>query len=128
MDTRYELLGESFTTADAECPHIVSEDGCLKVTFRDWREQLVTLLFHEVVAFSWDDGDAEIDSNHRDDCSYIVHESQWLARHRAKATVMPSDDHRHFKLCFNAVGVLQVLSSRLKVVAEPGAASEGGCS
>lgn len=126
MDTRYEPLHESFSTADAEYPQLVSEQGCLRVVFRDWQEKLVTLLFHDVAAFSWDDGDAAIDPAHRDDCCYIVHDSPWLARHREVGTIMPSEDQRHFKLCFNATGVLQVLASRLEVLAEPPAASDRG--
>ena len=119
METRYEPLRETFSTADAEYPQVVSERGCLRVAFRDWREKLVTLLFHDVAAFSWDDGDAAVDANHRDDYSYIVRDSPWLARHREVGTLMPSEDHRHYKLCFNAAGVLQVLATRLEVLAEP---------
>jgi hypothetical protein len=68
METRYEPLNESFSTADAECPRISFELGRLRATFLDWREEIVTFLFDDVVAFSWDDGDAAIDSTHRDDC------------------------------------------------------------
>ncbi|MEK6258920.1 MAG: hypothetical protein AABP62_09925 [Planctomycetota bacterium] len=119
METRYELLRESFSTADADYPAIVSERGCLRVTFRDWREELVTLLFHDVVAFSWDDGDAVVNAGHRDDCCYIVHDSPWLARHHEVGTVMPTEALQHFKLCFNATGVLQVLASKLEIPVEP---------
>jgi hypothetical protein len=126
METRYKPLGESFSTANAECPRIVSEHGCLCVTFRDWREQVVSLMFHDVVAFSWDDGEAAVDAAHRDDCCYAVQNSPWLARHREVGTLTPSEDHRHFKLCFNAAGVLQVLASRLEVSTKPGAAPYRG--
>jgi hypothetical protein len=121
METRYEPLGESFSTADAGYPQVISADRRLRVTYRDWQEKVVTLLFHDVVAYSWDDGDGALEVNHRDDDSYIVHDSPWLARHRAVGTVMPSEDAKHFKLCFNPTGVLQVLASRLEVQAEPDA-------
>ena len=124
MGNRYESLRESFSTADAEHPQIVSENGLLRVTFQHWREKTVRLLFHDVVAYSWDDGDAAIDAGHRDDCCYVVHDSEWLARHREAGTVR-SEAHRHFKLCFNAAGVLQVLASRLEVSTEDGAGTEG---
>ena len=119
METRYEPLREPFSTADAEYPQVTSERGCLRVVFRDWQEKVITLLFHDVAAYSWDDGDASVDTNHRDDCSYVVHNSPWLARHREVGNLLPSEDHRHYKLCFNAAGVLQVLASRLEVLAEP---------
>lgn len=78
----------------------------------------MVLLFHNVVAISWDDGDAALFADHRDDESYVVHDSPWLARHRAAQTITPADDHRHFKLAFNAVGVLQVLASAIEIVSE----------
>lgn len=124
METRYEPLAAPFSTADAEYPQVVTERGWLRVTYRDWREQVVALLFHDVVAFSWDDGEAAVDHDHRDDCCYIVHDSPWLARHRDAGTLTPAEEHRHFKLCFNAVGVLQVLAARLEVMAEPAAAAD----
>jgi hypothetical protein len=117
MQTRYEPLSEPFSTADAEYPQVFSEHEHLRVTFRDWQEKVVALLFHDVVAYSWDDGDAALDANHRDDCSYVVHNSPWLARHRAVGTVTVSEAVQHFMLCFNAAGVLQVLASRLEVLA-----------
>ena len=123
METRYEPLHESFSAADAEYPHIELASGCLRVRFTDWREETVTLLFRDVVAFSWDEGDAALNASHRDDCCYIVHESPWLARHREVGTIIPAEDRRHFKLCFNAAGVLQVLASTLEVLAGPCAAS-----
>jgi hypothetical protein len=120
MEPCYEPLGQSFSTGDAVYPHIELERGCLQVTFKDWREKTVTLLFHDVVAFSWDDGDAALNASHRDDCCYIVHESPWVVRHREVGTLTPSEHRRHFKLCFTAAGVLQVLASTLEVVAGPG--------
>ncbi len=126
METRYELLHESFSTADAEYPQFVFEHGRLRVAFRDWREALIDVLFHDVVAFSWDDGDGALDASHRDDCGYVVLGSSWLATHRKAGTVMPSEDKQHFKLCFNSVGVLQVLASRLEVLGEAVAPSDGG--
>ncbi|MFO0959150.1 MAG: hypothetical protein U0800_17260 [Isosphaeraceae bacterium] len=119
MEHRYEPLRAPFSTADAESPRLTAERGSLRVTYRDWREKTVELRFHEVVAFSWDDGEAAVDPAHRDDTSYVVHNTPWLARHREVWTLMPSPEHRHFKLCFNASGVLQVLAARLEVMTEP---------
>jgi hypothetical protein len=126
MEPRYEPLREPFSTADAEYPNLVLERGQLRVSFRDWRERSVTLLFQDVVAFSWDEGDAALNATHRDDCCYLVHDSPWLARHREVGTVMQEVDCRHFKLCFNAAGVLQVLASKLEVLAQPGAPPDRG--
>jgi hypothetical protein len=123
MATWYDPLQEAFSTVDATYPHVECDRGRLRVEFQDWREQTVMLLFHDVAAFSWDDGDAAVCPSHRDDCSYIVRESPWVARHREVGTVAPLTDLQHFKLCFNTVGVLQVLSTRLEVVTKPSAAT-----
>jgi hypothetical protein len=115
---RYEPLKMSFSTGDAEHPRITLDDGCARVAYRNWQEKSVVLLFHDVVAISWDEGEAAQCGEHRNDCGYIVHDSPWLARHREVQTIMSKDEHRHFKLAFNAVGVLQVLASALEVVSE----------
>ncbi len=88
--------------------------------YRDWQEKLVELLFHDVVALSWDDGDASLSADHPDDRAYVVLDSPWLARHREVQTIMPTEERQHFLLGFNAVGVLQVLASSLEIVATPG--------
>jgi len=117
MESLYELLQEPFSTADAARPVLGFERGELRVMFQDWREQTVRLLFHDVVGFSWDDGDAAVDPRHRDDASYIVVGSEWLQRHRAVGALPPQEQHHHFKLCFNAAGVLQVLAAGLEILA-----------
>jgi hypothetical protein len=117
---RYERLEMPFSTADAENPRIHLEHGRVRVAYRNWQKKPVVLLFHDVIAVSWDDGNAALSEDHRDDCGYIVRESPWLARHREAETIMPSEERWHFKLAFNAIGVLQVLASTLEVVPEPG--------
>jgi hypothetical protein len=115
MSETFSPLDESFSTADAEAPVLAYERGTLRVCFRDWREREVKLRFREVVAFSWDDGDAARSRAHRDDCAYIVSGSEWARRHIDVGTIAPGGGHRHYKLCFNAVGVLQVLASGIEV-------------
>ena len=117
MELHYELLRPAFSTADASYPQIAFEADRLHVTFQDWRETTVRLLFHDVVSFSWEAGDVAIDLQHRDDESYIVRGSPWLQRHLEVGAVMPTQGHQHYKLCFNAAGVLQVLATKLEVLA-----------
>jgi hypothetical protein len=117
MQLHYDPLPADFSTADASYPQIAFEAHRLHVTFRDWRETTVRLLFHEVASFSWEAGDVAIDLQHRDDTSYIVRGSPWLQRHLEVGAVTPTEEHQHYKLCFNAAGVLQVLATRLEVLA-----------
>jgi len=118
MSPRFEVLDARFSTADAQLAQIANFGDSLCLRFKDWQEKSVIVHFRDVIAYSWDDGDAAIEPSHRDDCSYIVHDSPWLARHVAVGNVQASQEVKHFKLCFNATGVLQVLASMLEVESE----------
>ena len=117
MAETFEPLGEPFSTADAETPVLAYERGTLHVRFRDWREREVKLTFRDVAAFSWDVGDAAWSGAHRDDDTYVVAGSEWLRRHIDLGTIAASEGHRHYRLCFNAVGILQILASGIDVLA-----------
>lgn len=116
MPETFQSLNASFSTADAETPVLAYERGSLRVRFLDWQERCVELVFHEAVAFSWDEGDAAWCATHRDDACYIVAGSDWLRRHIDVGTIESASGHRHYKLCFNAAGVLQVIARSLDVV------------
>ena len=119
MPETFEPLHESFSTADAEAPGLVFEQGSLHVRFRDWQARDVNITFRDSVAFSWDEGDAAVSNDHRDDVSYIVVGSDWVTRHLDGGSIMVKERYRHYKLCFNAIGVLQVIATGLDVLAQP---------
>src|SRR5690349_5730995 len=98
MEPHYEPLQAAVPTADTSQPQIAFDAGQLHVTFQDWRETTVRLLFHDVASFSWDAGDVAVDQQHRDDESYIVRGSPWLQRHLEVGAVAPSEGHQHYKL------------------------------
>lgn len=110
MTVRYVPLSADFSTADAENPEILFFGDSLRVRFKDWQERIVVVIFDHVIAYSWDDGDASVEHGHRDDCAYLVLGSPWLARHRTAENLRVEPETKHFKLCFNAIGVLQVLA------------------
>ena len=115
MPETFEPLDEPFATADAQAPVLAYDGETLQARFLDWQERAVQLTFLEVVAFSWDDGDTAACQGHRDDTSYIVSGSEWLRRHIDVGTINATGSHRHYKLCFNVVGVLQVIAAELRV-------------
>lgn len=117
MEISYEPLDVPFLIADASWPQLSWDGNQLHVSFRDGTEKPVKLRFENVVGFSWDNGEAALDLKHEDDCCYVVTNSPWLQRHREVGELRASDEHRHFKLCFNAAGILQVLASRMDVLA-----------
>jgi hypothetical protein len=116
MPESFEPLRVPFSTADADPPALTYEQDQLHVRFLDWQEREVNLTFAGVVAFSWDEGDASWSAAHRDDESYTVGGSEWLQRHLDVGTIAAGGGHRHYKLCFNAAGVLQVISIGLEVM------------
>ena len=107
---RFVRLREPFSTADAESIeiHLVGDD--LEVRFQDWEEQPVHLQFSETIAFRWDPCGGE--DAPRDDEPYEVLESPWAARLVASRQ---AERCRHFKLCFNAASVLDVVSREIVV-------------
>jgi hypothetical protein len=115
LNPRFEMLDAQFSTADAESLEVATCGDSLRLEFKNWQGKFVVVHFQDVIAYSWDEGDVEIGQNHRDDCTYLVHDSPWIARHLAAGNLERGHEVKHFKLCFNAVGVLQVLASRLEV-------------
>ena len=74
--------------------------------FTDWQEQPRSHRFAATIAFRWDD---ELDTSEiRDDACYIVEPSSWLQR-QADLANEPAERFVHYKLCFNACGVLDVI-------------------
>ena len=76
----------------------------------DWREQPVALRFPDAVAFRWQDETA-LPAGVRDDRTYEVIDSACVAELRSFNT-LPQEPH-HYTLCFNAAGVLCVVSGPL---------------
>jgi hypothetical protein len=114
MNQRFEALELPFSTADASRPEIVYSDGTLRIQFVDWQRNLVCLSFEDAVSFSWEDSEVGLDTQHRDDCSYVVDQSRWLERHLNVSAVTKGEPHRHFKLCFNELGILQVIAAKVE--------------
>ena len=112
MAETFVPLAAGFSTADAERPEVVYRDGELTVRFNDWREQPVVLRFADTVAFRWQD-EAALPGHVRGDGSYEVADSAWIAELRP-LDALPREP-RHYMLCFNAAGVLEVVSGLLTV-------------
>lgn len=107
---RFVRCQEPFSTADAESVevHLVGDD--LKVRFLDLQERPVELLFSGVVACRWDP--EALEGAPRDDEPYEVLDSPWVA---ALVAANQCGECRHFKLCFNAASVLDVIAQGMRV-------------
>jgi len=103
-----KTVDPGFSTADAEYPELHSTTGGLRVTFRDWREQLVSIEFIDVCAFRWQEAGALL-PNEPYDGSCELFESEWLDAHVRGGAIPPGSAHRHLRFNFNACGQLEVL-------------------
>lgn len=113
MDEIYQIADVGFSTADADFPNIAfDETGALSLEFRDWREKTVRLKFRGVLGFKWDEYDRH--QGERDDVTYEIINSSWLRC--LKEQKMAEEEHRHYKLCFNASGNLEVLFKELEIL------------
>jgi hypothetical protein len=109
----YQTIDLGFSTADGERPEFHFVGGDIQFSFVDWREQPVRFTASDVRAFSWLE---ELDvPGIRDDVTYEVLESDLIQKYCAWNLMKPEDGYRHFKLCFNAAGVFDVLCKTITV-------------
>ena len=107
-----EIINAEFSTADAGYPSFSLNGERLFVQFEDWQEKNVALQFDDVCGVRWQELGPL--STLRDDVTYEIRNSEWIAAYRSQ-NLLPSEDKvRHFKLCFNSSGVLDVLASGFK--------------
>ena len=115
MAQRFEQIDPGFSTADTEYPFFEYREGALTLEFIDMQERPVRVIFREVAGIQWNDEAEFHDVEIRDDLSYEVHESKWLARHIELGTFVQSQGYRHFVFCFNVAGVLDVLCTEFQL-------------
>ena len=114
MSEKLFLKHLGFSTADAEKVAIFFSSGSiLRLKFLDWQEQKIQVEFSDVIAFSWN----QEEPNHKrmsDDCVYEVINSSSLLKYKE----IPEDfeKYKHYKFCFNACGILDVIFDEMKVI------------
>ena len=110
---KYQPIDLGFSTADGERPELQFLDGDIQFSFVHWQEKSVRFTASDVRAFSWLE---ELDvPGIRDDFTYEVLESDLIQRYCAWNVIRAEDGYRHFKLCFNAAGVFDVLCKTITV-------------
>ena len=98
-------------TADAEQIEISFVNGSLRIRYVDWKEQRRETVLPATLAFRWQEYDDRAPP--RDDTTYEVRESTWLASQLIGAS--NGELFRHYKLCFNTSGVLDVICREVVV-------------
>jgi hypothetical protein len=108
----YRPVDLGVSTADADAVELRFSRGDLHLRLVDWQEQRREIVFRAVLGFQWQEfDDAEVGQELRNDTTYEVVESPWRVR-QAELQGERADDYVHYKLCFNEVGVLDVLAKR----------------
>lgn len=95
-------------TADAEAIELAFVRGDLVVRYVNWKEEPCVATFVDVLAFRWQEFESDAP---RDDTTYEVLGSEWLQR-QAQLQAVEASAHAHYRLCFNACGMLDVLCRR----------------
>jgi hypothetical protein len=83
--------------------------------FSDWQGQEFQVEFTEVIGFSWNEEELE-HKKMKDDCVYEVVNSALLEKHKAIGNIYNASAHKHYKLCFNAHGILDIAFVQMKVI------------
>lgn len=94
--------------ADADLPTIILEKGVLTLSFTDWTETAVQIVFSEVLGALWQDAEELLDDERYDQCVEVM-DSPWAKLHIDQSIPSSPDKLRHLNLNFNACGKLSVL-------------------
>jgi hypothetical protein len=108
MDERCRTIETDFSVADAEYPILELRDGVLTLSYTDWQEKPVIVVFNDVIAVRWQEVESLIEGERFDGASIVEH-SKWLEDHVNECKVDSNHDYKHFKFNFNACGSLEVL-------------------
>jgi hypothetical protein len=116
MEEVYKPIGENIHTADAENPRLSYENGEIIFKFTDWQEIEREVKFYDVAGYKWQD-EIDLGFPERDDMPYQVGNSKWVEELK-ELNVLDSDmEYKHYKLCFNACGVLDVVFKTIEIKA-----------
>ncbi len=113
MAARYELVDLGFSTADAEHISFEWRNSQLILQFVDWKENPVSVVFQDVAGVQWNEESYADQPEVRNDTCYEVHQSDWTSEYVRRQAFPRQQCVRHLVLCFNAVGVLEVLCTGL---------------
>ena len=119
-----EIIDPGFSVADAENVSLRTIPSGLEISFTDWRECAVRVLFVDAISHSWDLLDWNFVEGERFDSTHIIHNSEWLRKHIAQNAINERQGYNHYRLNFNASGTLQVLARGISI---ENAEQVGGC-
>lgn len=113
MSEVVEIIDLGFSVADAEDISFKFDGSDLVLEFNDWREQHISIKCENTLGFKFQNAEYEISDSERFDSCHIVHNSEWVKEHVKQGEAWSDESWYHYKLNFNAAGIVEVLCSGL---------------
>ena len=113
MEEKAELIDPGFDIADGEDVNYSFDGDKLVFKFTDWKEQEIVVECENVIGFKYQWATYEYLSEERFDSSHIIHYSKWLQEHIRQGETWNEKKWCHYKLNFNAAGVMEILCSNM---------------
>jgi hypothetical protein len=111
-----QVINLGFDVADGERIQVSYENQTLRVSFVDWQEKVVSFNCHDTLAFRWQEAEYFFSDNERYDSCHEILDSGWLHQHQEQGLIWQGTTFHHYKLNFNAAGVLEMICSRLEMI------------
>ena len=93
------LIGIDFSIAAVDWPTIIYNDKQLTLEYENWNQGTSLITFEDVYSFRLNDPTySKLDID--DDIGFEISNSEWLDRLHAQKLIKPSDDFKHYLLCF----------------------------
>ena len=102
-----------FSTADAEEVQFSYDNQNVILKFIDMHEIPHIIKINNAIAVKWQEADS-LGPEERDDMAYEIKNSNWLNLHLEQNIVPHNKGYKHYKLCFNAAGIFEVLCTEVK--------------
>ena len=108
-----EIIDLGFSVADAEDIKFEFNGSDLLLKFIDWQETPIEIKCENTLGFRYQNAEYQLSESERFDSCHIVHESEWVREHLKQGEAWKGETWCHYKLNFNAAGVVEVLCSKL---------------
>ena len=114
MNQSVEVVDIGFSVADAEDIKFRFDGEHLILEFIDWREQPVSVKFKNMIGYRYQLAEYQLSDKERFDSTHIVKDSEWVRIHLEQGEDWNSQEWYHYKLNFNAGGIVEVLCTAIE--------------
>lgn len=113
MSQNIEIVDLGFSVADAEDITFKFDGADLVLEFSDWQGNHIMIKCENTLGFKFQNAEYELSESERFDSCHIVKDSDWVKEHLRQGEAWKGENWLHFKLNFNAAGIVEVLCSKL---------------